>query len=94
MGSSRSARLGKAADIGEEHAELAVLAAERERRRILGQPLDQRGRKVVVEGAADELALAVGEPQEQRHGDGEDQHDRERGQQRIEQQVLGREGGP
>ena len=78
----------EAADVAEEDGDLARLAAERQRCRILRQPLHHGRREILREGAAHELALAVGQKQQEGGRDDVDAEHGDARQDRVEHQMA------
>ena len=84
----------EAAHVGEHHGDLALLAAELQQLGMAGDLLDHVGRQVEAEGAADRRALALGAHEGERRAADVDRRQGHRRIDRIEQQVVFREGEP
>ena len=85
---------GKAAYVAEHDGHGALVAAELQLLRVLGEPLDDHGGQVAAEGAADLAALCLrGEIGDHRVRQ-EDEHHHRRWHERIDHPALGIEGVP
>ena len=83
---------GRIADVGEQHGQLALLAAEPQQRRIADHEVDQVGAQIVFERAADQALLALADQVAVgQHGE-IDEGERRKRQEQVEPQAEPDEG--